>query len=401
MSNRREFLRKGVAGLSGAALLPAAFGSSPWRSNDLNDGQVIPSRMLGKTGIMTPMISMGTSGTSNTGFIRAAYEAGVRLFFSATYYGEGNNEILVGEGLKELPRETFLVGTASWPAELDRRTGSLTGKFDSAAFIRKAEESLKRFGIETIDFILLPYASKREVILHDGILDTMQRLKKEGKVRFTGIASHSGTVEALNAVADTDVYDVAMIAYNYRIQNREEMDSAIAKAAGKGVGIIGMKSTAGVFREKSGPQADSNALLKWVLSNRNVSTIVSGMSTLDQLKKNIAMLADLKLSEEEEKELKMLADVSYNGLYCQQCRECVPQCPNNLEIPTLMRGYMYAYGYKDISKAWHTVSEAGIKNDPCGNCPDCNVMCSSGFDIRARVSDISRLAEVPYDFIKA
>ena len=81
--------------------------------------------LLKKTGIKTPLISMGTSDTSASGLIRAAYEAGVKLFFSATYYGEGNNEKLVGEGLKGLPRDSFAVGTAVPPDGLDQRIGKL------------------------------------------------------------------------------------------------------------------------------------------------------------------------------------------------------------------------------------------------------------------------------------
>ena len=55
---------------------------------------------------------MGTSGATNPGFIRTAYDAGIKLFFSATYYGQGNNEILVGNGLKGLPRDSYTIGTA-------------------------------------------------------------------------------------------------------------------------------------------------------------------------------------------------------------------------------------------------------------------------------------------------
>jgi len=48
----------------------------------------------------------------------------------------------------------------------------------------------------------------------------LEQLKKQGKVRFVGIASHADTVEALNAAASTTVYDMAMIAYNFKTQIR-------------------------------------------------------------------------------------------------------------------------------------------------------------------------------------
>ena len=56
-----------------------------------------------------------------------------------------------------------------------------------------------------------------------------------------GIASHSDTEEALKAAAESGVYDVAMISYNYKIRNIESLNSAIAVAVKAGMGIVGMK----------------------------------------------------------------------------------------------------------------------------------------------------------------
>ena len=124
MSNkktRREFLKKSILGISGAAILPSNL--NRLMVGDIAKGSQpeLPFRILGKTGIKSPLLSMGTSGATASGFIRAGYEAGIKLFFSATYYGEGNNEKLVGEGLKGLPRESFVVGTAVPPDGLDMR----------------------------------------------------------------------------------------------------------------------------------------------------------------------------------------------------------------------------------------------------------------------------------------
>jgi predicted aldo/keto reductase-like oxidoreductase len=343
---------------------------------------------------------MGTGSATNPGFVRSVYEAGIRLFFSATYYGEGNNEILVGEGLKGLPRDTFVVGTASWPEELDRRNGTLTGKFNAEAYMQKAEASLKRFGMDQIDILLLPYAARKEVVLHEGILKTLEQMKKQGKVRFVGIASHGDTVEALNAATEAGIYDVAMIAYNFKIQEKELLDEAIKNASNTGIGIIAMKTTAGASRNKSGPPLNTDAALKWVLQNEKIATIVSGMSSLDQVQKNISMLQNLEMSEQELNDLKITAMGSETGLYCQQCKRCVPQCPYNLDIPTIMRCYMYAYGYRNKEQAWHTLAEAGIPERACDNCISCSVKCVEGFNVREKIRDIVRIKGVPFDFLR-
>src|SRR5674476_627231 len=133
-NNRREFLKKSILAISGAALLPSNLRSGMNGVSPENVRPELPTRILGKTGINTPLISMGTSGATASGFVRAAYEAGIKLFFSATYYGEGNNEKLVGEGLKGLPRDSFIVGTAVPPDGMDMKTGTFPNGFDAVSY---------------------------------------------------------------------------------------------------------------------------------------------------------------------------------------------------------------------------------------------------------------------------
>lgn len=397
---RREFLKKTILGAGVAAMFPGSFQAAAVTRSALVSAPSLPTRVLGRTGISCPLISMGTSGTTNPNFVRAVYDAGVKLFFSANYYGEGNNEILVGNGLKGLPRDSFLIATAAHPDAFDRRSGLLTGPLDTDAYMKKAEASLKRFGLDFIDIFLLPYASKEETVVHEGILKMMDMLKKQGKVRYVGIATHGGTEEALKAAADAGIYDLAMISYNYKITNKDSLDAAISYAVKAGVGVVAMKTTAGAASEKSGPSVNTDAALKWTLQNKNISSIVSGMTNTDELKKNLAMIQNLKMSEQEVKELDLTDVRSEPGLYCQQCRKCIPQCPNNVDIPTVMRSYMYAYGYKNTEHAYHTlVNEAMFSGNPCDKCDVCNVHCTSGFDIKERIRDIARLQYVPKDFL--
>ncbi|HLO60351.1 MAG TPA: aldo/keto reductase [Bacteroidales bacterium] len=395
-NSRRSFLKNSFIGISGTALIPSITASAGVKT--INE---LPVRKLGKTGIQVPLISMGTSGASSTGFIKAAYDAGIRLFFSATYYGEGNNEILVGQALKDIPRSSYMVGTAASPDGMDMRSGTLSAAFTSEGYIKKAEESLKRFGMEQIDFVLLPFAGKKETVLHEGVLKAFEQLKKQGKVKYVGIASHSDSIEALDAAASSDIYDVAMIGYNFKSPDLEAYNQAIKRAAKAGIGIVGMKTTAGAGRNKTGPAVNVTAALKWVLKNEDITSIVSGMSSLDELQKNMAMLKNLNMTEQEINDLKLASVEMNKGLYCRQCKECIPQCPNELDIPTLMRSYMYAYGYKNREQAWYTLADAGIKGNPCSSCDGCNVNCSSGFDVKERITDIARLSDVPVEFVRA
>jgi hypothetical protein len=51
------------------------------------------------------------------------------------------------------------------------------------------------------------------------------------------------------------------------------------------------------------------------------------------------------------------------------------------------------------SMAQTLIGELGIKENPCGNCEVCKVSCSRNFRIKEKISDISRLADIPGDFL--
>jgi hypothetical protein len=93
----------------------------------------------------------------------------------------------------------------------------------------------------------------------------------------------------------------------------------------------------------------TDAALKWVLQNENISSIVSGMSSLEELQKNLAMIQNLKISDQEFKDLNLTSLNSEPGLYCQQCKKCIPQCPHNLDIPTIPDTVRYLIPYVNNS----------------------------------------------------
>jgi predicted aldo/keto reductase-like oxidoreductase len=400
-NHRREFLKKGLLGISGAALVPGLLKASENIRPASAGIPELPGRVLGRTGIKSPLISMGSGGSTSPNFIRAAYDAGVKLFFSATYYGEGKNEQIVGEGLKGLPRDSFVVSTAAPMEGFDGRTGMFTKEFIPEEYIKKADGSLKRFGLDYVDIFMVPYIYKREHVMYEPMLNALQELKKQGKTKFLGVATHDMCQDALIAAADAKIFDVFMIAYNYKVQNKEVLHEAMKYAHNAGIGIIAMKTTAGAFRDKTRTNPlNTDAALKWVLQNEDISTIVSGMSTIEEMQKNLAMINNLKMTDQELKDLNLSGIDSEPSLYCHQCKKCISQCRQNLDIPTLMRSYMYAYGYRNLEHAQHTLFESGIAGKPCDKCEVCSVQCTAAFDVKSKILDIARLRDVPGDFLR-
>jgi predicted aldo/keto reductase-like oxidoreductase len=401
-NNRRDFLKKSILGVSGAALLPGTLNASVSGNQVLAEIPSLPSRTLGRTGIKSPLISLGASMSTNPNFIKAGYDAGIKLFFSAAYYREGNNEVLVGKALKDVPRDSYVICTSANPDGFDGRAGVFSAEFSPDAYFKKAEGSLARFGLDYIDIFLLPSVCKRENVLYEPMLNVLKDLKKQGKTKYLGIATHEMCDEALIAAADAGIYDVIMVSYNYKVQNKDNLNKAIEYATKAGLGVIAMKTTAGAFRDKTRTQPlNTDAALKWVLQNKNISTIVSGMSTVEEMQKNLAMINNLNISDQELKDLNLAGLDSEPGLYCQQCKKCLPQCPYDLDIPTIMRSYMYAYGYRDLDHAQYTLNQANLATNSCDKCDVCSVNCATGFDVKNRIQDIARLKDVPGEFLRA
>jgi uncharacterized protein len=397
---RRDFLKKSILGLSGAALASGTLKAAPVFSGSKNAVAPIPERILGKSGVKVPVLSMGTGDTKNPALVKAALENGVKLFGTSTYYGNGNNETMLGEVLKDVPRDSFMIATSSMPKGTDHQNGVFTDSTAAEAFQTDIEGSMKRLGVDHLDILFLPFVAKRESVLFEPLLRVMENFKKSGKARIIGIATHSWVDEAIRAAADTGIYDVVMCAYNFRSQQLQEVNDAITYGASKGLGFIAMKSMAGGFWDKERTQPiNSNAALKWVMQNENIATMMSGMTTYDQLQTNLAMAQNLKLTDQEMKDLKLADAGQSGGLFCLQCRKCTDQCPQQVDIPTLMRSYMYAYGYRNLDHAQQTLNMVDLSGLPCDRCGSCSVNCTAGFDVKNKILEIARLKDVPKDFV--
>lgn len=228
----------------------------------------------------------------------------------------------------------------------------------------------------------------------------MESLKKQGKVRFLGMASHNLEHEAIRAAADTGVYDMVTIAYNFRKQNIQAMNEALQHAAEKGMGIIGMKTMAGVYWDKQRQRPiNTRAALKWALQNEHIHTAIPDCSSFEELQQDLDIMADMVLTEDEMKDLILPEGDNTTGLYCQQCQGCLAQCTEKIDIPTMMRSYMYAYGYHNLRLACQTVHSASQKPLPCHDCRECRVDCAMGFDVRKKLLDIERIKKLPEGMI--
>jgi len=402
MQNRRKFLKNSLLTLAGAGLVPKVLPGIAVDPRQEEKKKKFVYRTLGRTGIKLPIISMGIAYTSNPNLIRQALDEGVKLYATAEFYTNGNNQIMLGEVTQNRSRDSFMIMTTAGELHYyEQQDGMYKPDTDPDKILEHANSSLERLKVDYVDLFLLPFTARRESVFFEPFLKAMEKFKKDGKAKFIGIATHTYQHEAIRAAVDVGIYDVVMTAYNFRIQNRDEIEEAIQYAADASLGIIAMKTMAGTYWDKERTKPiNTKAALKWVLQNENIHTTVPGCTTYDQLYQNLAIMEDLELTDEEKLDLKSPSEELSSGLYCQQCNRCIQQCPEGIDIPTIMRSYMYAYGYRDLEIAQKTLRSSRLRSVPCTNCNYCKINCKMGFDIKTKILDISRLNNVPEEFIR-
>ena len=139
---RRDFLKLGAGGLAAGVLSGgcATVASNQEKKNLLPKAApppkpaaepaapvaktaVPPRRVLGRTGIEVPIVSMGVMNADNPNLVRAALDGGIFLLDTAHGYQEGRNEEMLGTVLKDRKRDSFVIATKVHLSTLDRKTG--------------------------------------------------------------------------------------------------------------------------------------------------------------------------------------------------------------------------------------------------------------------------------------
>jgi uncharacterized protein len=392
---RRSFIQTSVAGLAGIGATAAAGGRLPDFSDKKSKTSAASSgfitRKLGKTGYVLPVVSLGVMNSENPEIVRAALDGGMIHLDTANGYQRGTNESMIGAVLKGRPRSSYVIATKVPGIPRDRTTGLFSAETTGETWLKNFEISLKRLELDYVDIIYLHNVMRREAVLFEPLMKALQKVKADGRAKFIGVSTHANEHEVIRAVLEAKFHDVVLAAYNFRKANLAELDAAIAEAAKAGIGIVAMKTLAGGFWDDERQQPiNTRAALKFALNNPHITTAIPGCTTFDQLKANLEVGKDITLTPQEIKDLKL--DTKTGGFYCQQCSQCLPQCPKNLPIPSLMRGYMYARSYQNVDLAKDVLAEAGVAGNPCGECEACAVKCAMRFDIKSRVTALTALA---------
>ncbi len=373
---RREFLRRGSVGVAAAATVQTALAAG----DTTGQNKSVEYRVLGRTGLKVTTVSFGAMRITHSALLFRALDKGINYIDTARVYTRGNNENLVGEILKDHRHEVY-VGTKAHP-------GCKTGK-DVEESLHK---SLKALGTDTIDVYQVHDLKSAAEVGNEDIKEFLAKAKEQGKIRFAGVTTHSNEAEVVRAVAEDGFYDTVLTVYNYKHADNDALRKAIEQAHKAGIGLIAMKTQQGGYRMKEEDKGTPHqAALRWVLSNKDMTCAVPGITSYEMLEENTAVMGT-KLSAADLNDLDTYAKATESVL-CRLCGECTQTCRGQIQICETLRCLMYAEGYNDflLAREEYAALSPNQRADACRLCSDCTARCVKDLRIHERMLTADRI----------
>jgi len=240
--HRREFLIRSASGLGAAWLTPKGVLNQLANQNPLRKFSASDTVTLGRTGIKTSRLAMGT-GTigyghhSNqtalglkglSGLLLNGYDQGLRFFDAADAYG---SHPYVAEALKHVQRDQVTVLTKTWARD------AATARADLDRFRRE-------LGTDYLDVILMHCVTEGDwTERFHGVMDVLSEAKQKGIIRAHGCSCHS--IEALRAAAKSPWVEIDLARINpigaHMDAAPETVVSALREMKAAGKAVVGMK----------------------------------------------------------------------------------------------------------------------------------------------------------------
>ena len=329
-----------------------------------------------------------------------ALEHGINYFDTAYPYHGSMSEIVIGKALARYPRDSFYLAT-KYPGH------QIADSYDPAEIFN---EQLKKCRVDYFDFYLLHNVCEVSIPVYEdprwGIMDYFLEQKAAGRIRHFGISSHALPAN-LEKFLDRwgEHIEFCQIQLNYldwTLQNAKRKYELLTE---RGIPVWVMEPLHG-GRLCNLPDADLARLkalrpdetafgwaFRWLQGLGNVRMILSGMSSLEQMKANVRVFeTSAPLNEAEDKALQEIADGLKNALPCTGCRYCCDGCPMGLDIPTLINAYNDArfQAAFTVPMMLDTLPEDKLPS-ACIGCGRCAMVCPQKIDIPKAMADFSEL----------
>lgn len=326
-----------------------------------------------------------------TRMLHYAIERGVNYLDTAYPYHGGNSELFLGRALH-----------GGYRAKIRLATKMPCWKVQAAEdFDNLLNEQLQKLQTEHIDFYLLHGLNQERwhKVCDLDVLGWATRAIAAGRIGHLGFSFHD-KYPVFQEIVDAHAWSFCQIQYNYMDIENQAGVKGLQYAAAKGLAVVVMEPLLGgklvnppapvqeIWDTAARRQSPAEWALQWLWHQPEVSVVLSGMSTPDQVEQNIASAATARVNLLTADKLALFNRVraKYNELSpipCTKCEYCLP-CPNNVAIPRVFAAYnegmMYAKpeaarrGYKIWIPAENQASA-------CTQCRECEEKCPQNIPI--------------------
>jgi predicted aldo/keto reductase-like oxidoreductase len=340
-------------------------------------------RRFGQTELRLSVFSLGTmrclaSAAIYQATLEKALELGINHLETAPAYG--NSELYLSQTLPTIPRarEDIYITTKILPQQLSLGV----------------EPSLQRLGLEYIDCLAIHginTPAHLELTLNN--IHILQKAQVQGKIKCIGFSTH-GSLELILAALATKLFSFVNLHYYYFFQRHEEAIS-LAHAQDMGIFIISPADKGGKLhnpppnlKNLCTPLSPLAFNYRFLLADARITTLSLGAANPEELLTPLASLeTDAPLTPIQER-LETHLDNSLGSDRCLQCYQCLP-CPAAIPIPEVLRLRNLAVGlgmleygqyrYQMLENAGHWFS--GNQGNKCTECGDCLPRCPENLDI--------------------
>ncbi len=318
--------------------------------------------------------------------VRHAIDQGVNYIDTAYPYHGGMSEVLVGEALQDGYREKVILATKSpvWKVE----------KYEDFEVL--LDEQLKKLKTDHVDVYLLHALDgdrfKKLVALDFGkFLDDMVA---KGKVRYPGFSFHDDKEPFLEILKAYD-WKVCQVQMNLLDEFNQATMDGVREAAKRGIGVVAMEPVRGggltknvpdsvleIYRSTGKELSPAEWAFKWLIDKPEFMTILSGMSTMEQIDDNLRIFSENDVGCLTDAERAMLTRVreAYEArikVGCTGCEYCLP-CPMEINIPHILRGYDQAHMFGNVPGYFERYRKQ-VPELKCVSCGACVSACPQHF----------------------
>jgi uncharacterized protein len=336
-----------------------------------------------------------------TEMLHYAIDNGVNYIDTAYPYHNGDSEPFVGKALKGGYREKVKLATKlpSWLIK------------EKSDFDKYLNEQLERLQTDHIDFYLIHALNNRfwPNLIEKELSAFIDKALKDGRIKYAGFSFHDST-KLFKEIVDYYDWDFCQIQYNYLDEENQAGREGLQYAADKGLGIIIMEPLRGgkiankvpepimnIWNEAPVKRSPAEWALKWVWNHPQVNVVLSGMSTMEQVKENVKLSDEAKAKSLTEQELKLIDRVKteYNSrlkVNCTNCNYCMP-CPNGVPIPSHFSLYNDAFMFDDVEESKSMYDKHLKDKAECIECGECETKCPQNIPIIQELKNVKNFFE--------